>query len=406
MNILYIAYSCSPYHGSEDKIGWNIPLESAKKNKVFVITKEEQRQYIEKYCETHSLENIEFYYVDIPKIFKRIYRGALYSGRCNIWNQRAYHLAKRISQDRNIEIIHQITPVEFRSIGDYGKIPNVKFVCGPIGGAETIPTGLQCYALGKRYVELARKIANWWCRCKIIIAKKLQNCECLLFANRETKDYLRKTLPNSCIGCMQSEIGISGEEIIVHASAKPKFTRFLVVGRMIYRKGHQFLLDALEKLPEGAEYECVFLGDGVEYKALENRVANHRVLREKVFFAGSISYDQVEEEYMKASVLVMPSIRETTGTVVLEAMAKSLPIVTIRKFGAATILDEETGWLFIGKTRDEYVNQLKDSLLECIQNPDEVQLRGDNARKKAEQFTWDKKNEYYLEVYSKVRNLK
>ena len=42
MNILYIAYSCSPKSGSEEKIGWSIPLESAKSNNVFVITKEEQ----------------------------------------------------------------------------------------------------------------------------------------------------------------------------------------------------------------------------------------------------------------------------------------------------------------------------------------------------------------------------
>ena len=49
MNILYIAYSCSPYHGSEDKIGWNVPVECAKTNNVFVITKEEQREYTENY---------------------------------------------------------------------------------------------------------------------------------------------------------------------------------------------------------------------------------------------------------------------------------------------------------------------------------------------------------------------
>ena len=42
MNILYIAYSCNPFAGSEDKIGWCVPYESSKTNKVYVITKEEQ----------------------------------------------------------------------------------------------------------------------------------------------------------------------------------------------------------------------------------------------------------------------------------------------------------------------------------------------------------------------------
>ena len=64
MNVLYIAYSCSPYHGSEDKIGWNVPAESAKYNNVFVITKEEQRCYVEKYLRDNPIPNIKFYYVD------------------------------------------------------------------------------------------------------------------------------------------------------------------------------------------------------------------------------------------------------------------------------------------------------------------------------------------------------
>ena len=34
MNILYIAYSCNPFAGSEDKIGWCVPYESSKTNKV------------------------------------------------------------------------------------------------------------------------------------------------------------------------------------------------------------------------------------------------------------------------------------------------------------------------------------------------------------------------------------
>ena len=36
-NILYIAFSCQPNKGSEEKIGWNIPLESSKINNVFVF---------------------------------------------------------------------------------------------------------------------------------------------------------------------------------------------------------------------------------------------------------------------------------------------------------------------------------------------------------------------------------
>lgn len=62
----------------------------------------------------------------------------MYSGRLNVWNRRVLPLAKKISADQKIDVIHQITPIEFRAIGDYGKIANIKFVCGPLGGGESL----------------------------------------------------------------------------------------------------------------------------------------------------------------------------------------------------------------------------------------------------------------------------
>ena len=98
----------------------------------------------------------------------------------------------------------------------------------------------------------------------------------------------------------------------------------------------------------------------------------------------------------------MPSIRETTGTVLLEAMSKGIPVITINKFGGATLFDKDTGWLYEGNTKEEYIENLKKAILECIANPDEVTRRGKNARKKAEKYTWQEKNKKYQEVYKNL----
>ena len=90
MRILYITYSCDPYMGSEDSIGWNIPFEMSKNNDVIVITKFEHKESISRYLEKNSIDNIKFYFIDIPKIYKKIYNGYLYSGRLLIWNKRAF----------------------------------------------------------------------------------------------------------------------------------------------------------------------------------------------------------------------------------------------------------------------------------------------------------------------------
>ena len=146
MKILYIAYSCNPYAGSEDKIGWNVPYAAAKAgHQVWIITKEEQREPVERFLEREHVENLRVDYVDIPSIYKKLYKGPLYSGRLNIWHKHAFPLAKKLCGDNQIEIIHQIAPIEFRAIGPYKKIRGIKFICGPLGGGESIPKGLKCF---------------------------------------------------------------------------------------------------------------------------------------------------------------------------------------------------------------------------------------------------------------------
>lgn len=136
MNILYIAFSCSPTNGSEDSVGWNIPSASSKYNKVYVITKESAKNVIDNYMKEHNDTDMKFFYVDIPDIYKKLFKGFLFSGRLNLFHKAALPLTAKICKEYDIDIIHQITPVEFRAIGNYGQIPNAKFVCGPVGGGR------------------------------------------------------------------------------------------------------------------------------------------------------------------------------------------------------------------------------------------------------------------------------
>lgn len=414
MNILYIAYSCNPYAGSEDKIGWCVPFESAKTNKVYVITKEEQREFIEKYLKLHTLKNIKFYYVDIPSIYKKIFKGFMYSGRLNIWNKRAFSVAKNICKENKIDIIHQITPIEFRAIGDFGKIQNVKFVCGPLGGGEFIPKGLQAYGKRHKIVEVIRIAINYCCRFKLKITGNLNRCAYIMFANKETQEFLSDRIMLKCPYELCTEIGLRIDELINEKSICNKTIKdekwskkivFLVAGRMIYRKGLEFLLDALIKIPQNLEYEVRVVGDGPELARLCKKCKENLNLSRHVHFAGAIPYAEMEKEYFKANVFIMPSIRETTGTVLLEAMSKGLPVISINKFGGATLLDVDTGFLYGGNSKEEYVENLREAIMECIMNPDEVIRRGMNARKKAADYTWQEKHKKYQVIYRKLMEL-
>lgn len=399
MNILYIAYSCLPDSGSENKIGWNIPIESSKSNNVFVVTKEEHREAIEAYLKKHLIQNIRFFFVDIPNVYKRVFKGVTYSIRLNFWHRRAFPIVKSICEKENIDIIHQITPVEFRSIGNYADIENTKFVCGPLGGGEFLPRGLRSYAKGNMSIEYARAIMNKLYSIKYKFNKKLVKCDYILFANKETSEYLSDLMRDVSYN-VYSEIGISEDDIIKTPHTNNRFT-ILVAGRLVYRKGHSFLLDALKKLPKDVDYMCRFVGQGSKKDYLETKVKKLG-LEDKVVFVGRIPFEDLSKEYEKADVFVMPSLRETTGSVLLESMSKSIPVITINKFGGAILLDENSGWFYSGNAREDYVNGLCDAILECMSDVCEVQRRGDNAKEIAKKYLWSKKVEYYNSIYNQL----
>ena len=407
MNILYIAASCAPNNGSEDKIGWNVPIESAKENRVFVLTMEKQRGRIEEYLVTHPMDNPRFYFVDIPRLFGVLFKGPLVSGQLNIWHKRAFKVAVEICNKEKIDIIHQITPIEFRSIGEYGRIPTTNFVCGPLGGGEKIPEGLKSYARRHKCIEFVRMLANEWSRIRLKRSKTLERCAYLMFANRETRDYLLERIKPACQSEFASDVGLRTDELcrmedICTKSGDASGCRFLVVGRMVYRKGLDFLLDALVEISPDLQYQCRIVGSGAELEHLRNRCAASERLSRHVVLSGAIPYDEIEGAYRNADVFIMPSIRETTGTVVVEAMSKGLPVIALNQFGAATILDQEAGWLCDGTTKDEYIESLKNAIEACIMNPDEVRRKGENARRRAENYSWEKKYKQYHSIYRRI----
>lgn len=395
MKVLYIAYSCSPIAGSEDRVGWNVSVAMAKIHPVHVITKIEHKKDIEYYLRRNPINNIMFHYVDIPNLYKRLFKGFLYSGRLNVWHKQAFVIAENICNKFDIDIIHQITPIELRAIGDYGRIKNIKYVCGPLGGGEYVPNGLKCYKRGHYTVEILRDIMNRWYRFWFNVTGRLKRCDYFIYANEEIKYYL------GCGNHVETEIAVDSICYKKENTLKNKCV-FLMAGRMIYRKGLDFLFDAIEEIPEDKRYEVRIIGDGPEMQKLKKRWDRSKKLQEHVIFVGRIPFTEMKNEYDKADVFLMPSIRETTGSVLLEAMSNGIPIIAINRFGSGLLLNEDLGWTFDGNTKEEFITSFVNSMVDCIEHPEKVRRKGKNMLLAAKEYTWDIKARHYDEIYKKL----
>ena len=96
----------------------------------------------------------------------------------------------------------------------------------------------------------------------------------------------------------------------------------LFVGNDFVKKGLPALLAALSKLPEKTHLAVVGNSDGVQ--AMQ-RLAQHAGLTQRVHFLGSLA--AMETAYQSADILVHPTLEDSYGMVVLEAMAHGLPVV-------------------------------------------------------------------------------
>jgi len=164
------------------------------------------------------------------------------------------------------------------------------------------------------------------------------------------------------------------------ASSHPGRGPLLFVGRLVYYKGVEVLLDAVARLP-GAELDIV--GDGPLRAALSRRAARPD-LAGRVRLRGALDDAALRPLMGGAAALVLPSLMraETFGLVQLEAMAAGLPVVATRlPTGVAEVtVHGETGWLVAPGDPAA----LASALAELLADPAEAARRGEAGRRRVD----------------------
>lgn len=139
-------------------------------------------------------------------------------------------------------------------------------------------------------------------------------------------------------------------------SLKTKYGRFiLMVGRFEYPKNQKMVVEAIKILHEeyGVDINMVFAGSGPTESEVKAYTALIPGIKEKVFFVGN-QFD-MQSYYQAAELLVHSSAYEGLPTVLLEAMALGIPVVTTdSKSGAGEIIQDNRYGLLseVGNAKD------------------------------------------------------
>jgi rhamnosyl/mannosyltransferase len=156
----------------------------------------------------------------------------------------------------------------------------------------------------------------------------------------------------------------------------------LFVGRLVYYKGIEVLLEVVARIPEA---ELVIVGDGPLKEQLKRKISKSG-LSERVQLLGDISNTKLKSVMNNAGALVLPSTHksETFGLVQLEAMASSIPVISTNlPTGVATVnIDNETG--FVVTPGD--VPELTEAIIKLYQDSQNACELGRNGRTRVEQY--------------------
>ena len=150
----------------------------------------------------------------------------------------------------------------------------------------------------------------------------------------------------------------------------------LFVGRLVEEKGVEYLLQAFSKVvTEIPEAKLVIVGKGPKEKELES--LTKKLGLHNVFFLGAAENRLMPNIYVGCDVLVLPSIREPFGNVVIEAMAAGKPVIGSYVGGMKdTVVHGVTGY----HVQPRNSQQISKYLIKLLKDESLRKRLGENAR--------------------------
>jgi len=138
----------------------------------------------------------------------------------------------------------------------------------------------------------------------------------------------------------------------------------LCVGRLTPAKGQHILIESCAMLAKaGVPFHLTFVGDGPDRESLKN-YAQSVGIESKIIFTGALGQDKVRAHYDRADIFVLASFAEGVPVVLMEAMAKEIPVISTRITGIPELIEhKEDGLLAVPGDPEDLARQIR-TLLE------------------------------------------
>lgn len=394
MNYLISAYSVNPYKGSEDSIGWNWVLQYEKNYKkgdrIILLTKKFNEKDTRRGLKEFNIQHVELVIVDVPNALNwfREKHSAFHHMYYILWQHWAWLWVKH--SGIRFDVIHHVTMNDYRIPSEMYKAKGAKVIWGPMGGAQVTPRPLKVYEKNQ-LVASFREFVNKSCSWNPFYKKALRSYYKIYCINNETQKQISRIVGKDVPLMLELALRDEYKNLPIR-KGNNDILKIVFVGRLIGKKGIAFLVDALSLMPTDMNWELLIFGDGDDHALIEKQIADSGIGK-NVKLMGNRPLNQIAEAYQQADVFVLPSLRETSGNVLLEAMAYAVPIVAFDTSFCRLLKEVDCG-VFINT--EQALDNIKEDYCKAIvtlgQDKELAKQMGMNGYKYVNsKLTWDEK---------------
>lgn len=217
---------------------------------------------------------------------------------------------------------------------------------------------------------LRNKFTNW------LIAWELKQADSIRVLTKWQQEQLVKRLPTIKHKTFVSPIKVETDTFKATPSHKQRRKKLLMIGRLSAEKNQILGIQAFKQLlSEFPDLTLTLIGTGPEEANLKCMVKQLK-LQQSIIFLGNATKEAVAKQLKQTDVLLLPSLYEGYGLVIIEAMAAGIPIVAT-KAGSTLIKHNQTGLVSSSWKIEDFAASIR----QLLNDPDKSYQLALNAQK-------------------------
>lgn len=319
-------------------------------------------------------------------------------------------VVRSLVREYGISVIHQPMPVSPREPSMLFGF-NVPVIIGPMNGGMDYPPAFRSNRKGiqRLLLELGRASAT---AMNVLIPGKRQ-AAVLLVANQRTRDALPGRVCTNIVELVENGVDLTLWQPQIGLPLMPADSpvTFVFMGRLVSLKAVDLLLYAFNKARIQTPMRLWIIGDGPERVKLEVLTCHFGIADQgtegSVRFIGWLAQTDCASYMQLADCLVLPSLHECGGAVVLEAMSMAKPVIATGWGGPLDYIDPSCGVLVAPESRNAVIDGFAAAMVDMAKSQSmRLRMGAFGLAKVKREYDWDLKVDRILDIYNNVRNVK